>query len=488
MKTQNNLLASILLTAGIISAPIISYAADSKELEDLRAQIEELKQSIKVIDRKSELAEEAALAKKKETPVVRASEDGFGFKSADGKNEIKFKALAQIDYRNYTDKSLDTANIDGFDFRRIRPTIEGTLYGIYDFKFTPEFGENKTSGVLPTSDPTKIKSNTDSGIVDAFIDARFKSWFQIRAGKFKPYVGLERLQSGSDIKFIERSYVSNNILPNRDIGLSVHGDILDNKLTYAVGVFNGVVDGGDNVTSQDYNSDKEYTARVFTTPFKGADSFFESLGFGLSGTHGNFNGTILSGNTNTNGLPTYKTPGQQSSFFTYDASTVANGNRTRWSPQAYFYNGPFGFIAEYASVSQAVKNGSATDTLNNNAWQVAGSWLLTGENASFKGVKPKNVFNPDGAGWGALELVARYQENNIDDKAFANGFASSATYNSKSAQSWAIGANWYLSQNVKVAADYEDTSFVLGGTKSATGGSSDRPNERTLFTRLQLSY
>ena len=80
MKTQNNLLASILLTAGIISSPIISYAADSKELEDLRAQIEELKQSIKVIDRKGELAEEAAAAKKKETPVVKAGVDGFGLK------------------------------------------------------------------------------------------------------------------------------------------------------------------------------------------------------------------------------------------------------------------------------------------------------------------------------------------------------------------------------------------------------------------------
>ena len=44
MKTHNKLLASILLTAGIISSPVISYAADSKELEDLRAQIEELKQ------------------------------------------------------------------------------------------------------------------------------------------------------------------------------------------------------------------------------------------------------------------------------------------------------------------------------------------------------------------------------------------------------------------------------------------------------------
>jgi phosphate-selective porin OprO/OprP len=39
----------------------------------------------------------------------------------------------------------------------------------------------------------------------------------LKAGKFKPYVGLERLQSGADIKFIERSYVS-NILPNRDVG------------------------------------------------------------------------------------------------------------------------------------------------------------------------------------------------------------------------------------------------------------------------------
>ena len=41
MKTQNKFLASILLTAGIISLPVISYAADSKELEDLRAQIKE---------------------------------------------------------------------------------------------------------------------------------------------------------------------------------------------------------------------------------------------------------------------------------------------------------------------------------------------------------------------------------------------------------------------------------------------------------------
>ena len=114
MKTQYKLLVSLLLGAGIIASPVASYAADSKELEDLRAQIEELKQAVKVIDRKGELAEEAAAAKKKETPIVKAG-DGFGFKSADGQHEIKFKALAQIDYRGFLDDGSDTKNTSGFD-------------------------------------------------------------------------------------------------------------------------------------------------------------------------------------------------------------------------------------------------------------------------------------------------------------------------------------------------------------------------------------
>ena len=39
MKTQYKLLVSLLLGAGIIASPVASYAADSKELEDLRAQV-----------------------------------------------------------------------------------------------------------------------------------------------------------------------------------------------------------------------------------------------------------------------------------------------------------------------------------------------------------------------------------------------------------------------------------------------------------------
>lgn len=490
MQFKFSKFATVLITSGIITLPIAAHANDSSELEELRALVQQLDQQVKVLARKDEILAEDTAAAKKVAPVVKASENGFGLESADGKNVIKLRGLLQIDNRNFSDVNglgADGKNISGFDFRRIRPTIEGTVFGKYDFRFTPEFGEAKTASATSTS-----------GIVDAYIDARFQPWFKVRAGKFKPFVGLERLQSGSDIKFIERSYVSNNILPNRDLGAAIHGDVLEGKLNYSVGIYNGVADGGDTTTAQDTNQDKEFAARVFTTPFKDSDSALAGLGFGIAATHGNFKGT-----TSASGLPSYKTAGQESSFFAYTASTVfANGNRDRIAPQAYYYYGPLGILAEYARVAQDVTNGTTTDKLNNDAWQIAASYLLTGEDASFKGVKPKQVFDSNGGGWGAWELIARYQENNIDDAAFSTAASGAGLRyadprnNARSAKSWAAGVNWYLNQNVKIALNYEQTSFDGGGQSNAAGsagagaftGVTDRPDEKALFTRLQLSY
>ena len=474
----NKKLIPALLGSTFVSAAFSgqAFANDSTELENLRALVQELDQKIKVLDRKNELAEEAAAAKKKETPVVKASADGFGFESADGKNKIKFKALAHIDYRSYVGENNST-NQDGFDFRRIRPTIEGTLWGKYDYKFTPEFGEAKTAS-----------SSSTSGIVDAYIDARFTPYFQVRAGKFKPYVGLERLQSGSDIKFIERSFVSNNFLPNRDLGVAVHGDLFGDKLTYAVGLHNGVVDGGDAVTSQDINGNKEWAARIFTTPFKDSDNLLSGLGFGIAGTHTKFTGVGSSTYDATKAiLPDYKNPSQTTKFFSYGNNTYASGDRDRLSPQAYFYYGPFGVIGEYAWVRQDIQNSSSTANVKNDAWQIAGSWLITGEDASFKGVKPKRAFDADQGTWGAWELVARYQEANIDDKAFENTTFADLSKSAKSAKAWGLGLNWYLNQNVKLATNYERTSFN-GGGGGTNAAPVDRADEETLYTRLQLSY
>ena len=92
----------------VLIAPLIAgltfsgqaLANDSDELEKLRQLVQELDQKVRVLDRKGELAEEAAAEKKKVTPIVQ-TEDGFGFKSGDGKNEIKLQGRVQADYHAF---------------------------------------------------------------------------------------------------------------------------------------------------------------------------------------------------------------------------------------------------------------------------------------------------------------------------------------------------------------------------------------------------
>lgn len=508
MKFKQNtiyaLVAPLLLSSGLLGTSVNAYANDSEELEKLRTLVQELDQKIRVLDRKNEIATEEAAAKKKETPVVNAGPSGFGIKSADGQFEYRLKGLVQFDNRHFEsdDNNSSTNNSDGFTARRIRPTFEGTLFGKYDFRFTPEFGESRNNDISGTSAAYTANQNNGniSRVIDAYVDGRFQPWFKVRVGKHKPFVGLERLQSGGDIKFIERSYVSNNFLPNRALGVSIYGDVLDSKLNYAVGVFNGSNDGGEDTTAVDTDGNKEYTARLFATPFKGEDSVLEGLGFGLAITHSN---SHSSNGTSPGTLPSYKTPAQQLNFFSY-SNTNADGSRDRIAPQAYYYNGPFGLMAEYAQVSQEVARTAApltTDKLKNEAWEVTASWVLTGEDASFKSVKPKNPFETGKDGWGAWELVARVQQNKIDSDAFSTGAAAAQTRyadprtQAKEAKTWGVGLNWYINQWVRLAVNYEQTKFDGGGNYNSAGtavGSfinvADRNDEKILFSRLQFQF
>lgn len=471
MKKKHKLRGTLAQRLVIASAALITlpaHASDQEEIQRLKTLIEELDQRIRILNRKQELAAEASKEKEKNAVIVNAGDKGFGFKSADGQFEYKLKTTIHIDYRHFEGNAYPNA-IDGFVARRIRPNFEGTLFGKYGFRFTPEFGESGDGS--STSGATQNKSR----VVDGYIDARFDPAFQLRFGKFKPFVGLERLQSPADMKFIERSYVSNNILPNRDLGASAFGEVLNKKLSYAVGVFNGATDGSENGTGQDINNQKDLAARVFAKPFADSESALAGLGVGLAGTWSN---------SSTNLLPSYKTPGQQNTFFSYASGTTSNGSRNRLSPQAYYYRGPLGILTEYASVNQEVIRAGSTAQLKNDAWQIAASWLLTGEDASYQGVKPNRPYSPgaDG-GWGAIELLARYQENNIDKDAF-NGFVDTTKANASKASTWGVGLRWYLSPVSNFAVNYDRTTFT-GGT-GALG--LDGKTEQLLVGRYQVAF
>ena len=95
----------------------------------------------------------------------------------------------QADGRFYVNDHLPLN--DTFLLRRVRPIIEGTLFKYYDYRIMLDFGAN-TSG-------TSANTGNNGMLQDAYLNVHYWPEFQIQIGKFKPPVGLERLQSGANL-------------------------------------------------------------------------------------------------------------------------------------------------------------------------------------------------------------------------------------------------------------------------------------------------
>src|SRR5258705_6468386 len=169
------------LAAAVAAVLPMSYAAaqtappDSSDPAELKQEIQDLAERLRVLERKLELQQEAAQTAAAETPVVKASPKGFSLQSKDDANVIKLRGVFQADDRYFLDDSTP-ATANTVLLRRVRPILEGTLNEIYDFRLMPDFGGGKAI------------------IVDAYVAARLNPGFVLTAGKFKPPAGLERLQ------------------------------------------------------------------------------------------------------------------------------------------------------------------------------------------------------------------------------------------------------------------------------------------------------
>ncbi|MFD0726527.1 OprO/OprP family phosphate-selective porin [Lysobacter brunescens] len=419
----------------------------------------DLDRRLRVIERRLELQAEENAAKAAKDPVVSlAANRGLSIKSPDGL-ELRLRGVVQADGRFFVGDERVPQN-DTFLFRRIRPSLEGTWGSLVGFRLTPEFAGDSTT------------------IVDAYVDLKFDPRATVRIGKVKGPVGLERLQSASGIALVERGFPT-ELAPNRDLGVQLQGDLFGNRLNYVVGVYNGAPDGRDAATTN-VDNEFEYAGRVFWEPFKNSANAWSGLGVGVAASVGE---TFGAGN---NVLPRYRTPGQVQ-FFGYGANVVGDGLRRRFSPQGYYYGGRFGVLGEYITSEQEVRIASGIgagrrEHLEHEAWQLTGSVVLTGEDASYRGVaKPDRPFTVGGEGWGAFELVGRYGELSLDDATFPL-FANPAT-SARASRAWTLGLNWYLNSNLKLVANYTEASFDGGAAAGA-----DREDEKSIFTRAQFSF
>src|SRR5262249_37920265 len=269
--------------------------------------------------------------------------------------------------------------------------------------------------------------------------------------------------------FVERA-LPTQLVPNRDLGVIAQGVAREGLFTYQVGWMNGVTDGGSGDT--DANNDKDVVARFFVHPFQETEvGALQGLGIGFATTYGHEFGTPGSD----------KTSGQQT-FFQFASGVTQTGTRTRYSPQAYWYWGPFGLLAEYVyDTAQFARPGAPDIRANNSAWQIAGAWALTGENEPYKGLLPSASFAPSEGAWGGVQIASRFSQLKVADDVCAAGYANPATQ-AESATLWSVCLNWYLNRNVKLVFDYDRTTF------RGFAGNADRPTEGVFLTRVQLAY
>ena len=370
----------------------------------------------------------------------------FVIESANGDNRLQLGVLVQFDGRFTADRPA-SPTADTFLARRVRPIFQGRVARNFDYFF-----------VLDLAAVPYVR--------DAYFDTRVSDAFRIRAGKTKVPLGLERLHFANVLLFVERGFPT-ALTPDRDIGLHVLGDVAGRRVFYTVAVLNGGTDGSN--VEVDGDDGKDVAGRLVVSPWIASpDHVLAGLGVGIAATAGHAGSA----------LPVIRAANQQV-IFEYGAGATGDGRRTRMSPQAFFYRGPFGSFAEYVTSEGGIRRSGITTEVGHAAWQVAASWVLTGERATERGVRPRVNFDAAARRFGAVQLAARYHAFRIDDEGVARGLA--APGSSRGADAVTLGVNWYLSPFVKWVANveritYQDTAGVR------------RPADTALLLRGQLSF
>lgn len=386
------------------------------------------------------------------SPTPAPGGDAFVVQGRNSDFRLRLRGLLQTDARIFPSESGRTGN-ESFLARRIRPVFSGTVGRYADFMFQPIFDEGRAN------------------VLDAYVDVHQGSQLQFRFGLFKTPFSLERLQSAQDLQFVERS-IAQNLAPNRDTGFMLHGETLRGKLAYAVSVLNGAPDSG-NVYG-DAGRDKDFAGRLFARPFLNRKGTFgEGLGLGLAATYGTRDESVQS---------TFRTASREP-FFLYRSDVAYGGQVVRLAPQFYHYYRRFGLLGEAYLTRETVRRGAISAPLQNYGWFLQGSYVLTGENASFQSIKPRKPFDPARGHWGALELAFRYSQFRADRDAFTLGFADPSVA-AREADAWTVGANWYLNNWLKFQLNYERTDF----NAPITFRTGPRDHEDLILTRLQLAY
>lgn len=494
------------------------------QIQSLSDQVTDLKRSTgaQYADIKKDQAAAAKLSIANGRPTIT---------SADGQFSAAIRALVQYDYGYYMQaaaaKTLPAAYgpdlSSGSNFRRLYFGLQGKLFGDWSYNINFDFG-----GSGGTESPGRIQA--------AYLQYDGFTPWAFRVGAFPPPANIEDGTGSGDTIFLERNSPSNlqRGLAGGDgrdaLTILYAGDHLFGALSYT----------GGKVQDAAVFDEQQAVLTRFAYLFElGRET---RLLVGANGTHiiklpdavanGTANLVTTPGATALNSITLSDPP-----ELTVDSNGIKLANTgslpakhvTQWGLETagtfgplYAQAGYYGFGVDRAKVAYKTYTSASTSATtivqpSNNSfsgWYVQAAWTLTGEVRAYNAANgaftpPKPTTSVGHGGWGAWELAARFSDLNLnshplDTAALITNWTGAATqtytfYNTVRGGEQRIataGLNWYASNSIRFAFDYQwidVTRLLTPATVTVTSGTPTLPvanggqNFQTLAFRAQFA-
>ncbi|HXO19244.1 MAG TPA: porin [Thermoanaerobaculia bacterium] len=328
---------------------------------------------------------------------------------------------AQLEAGDRGDSRWANGN-DRFLLRRAR--LNGTGRFLQDFDFRVEID---LAGTLANT--TGLRAQ----LTDGYINWNRYSMANVRVGQFKTPFGFEQLYSDPRLITMERSLVNDRLTLNRQLGAQASGDLLDKRLSYAVGEFNG------NGANNNFNDNEKFAlvGRLSGIPWQGE----------VAGQKASWSlGADAFGSEDTGlALPDL---GLDSTPATKDLDNLFTGKRRGSGFDSQVHAGPLDFWVEYLATRFEPTDRLPFASFNASGWYAQASWIFCG---------------------GHLQAVAKAESFDPDDRVSGDA-VTTQTY----------GLNYLIKgHDLKLMLDYLRTDL---------GSNNPLPRQQKLLARLQVIF
>jgi phosphate-selective porin OprO/OprP len=482
--------AIALLTIGAEAAKAQDLKAIQSQIEAMQAQIKALQNQVQEAQAQAAAAKSAAATGSKSDPDLKVKWKGAPeLSSGDGKFKMKVRGRVEADYTKADQDTRITSfpDVSATELRRARLGIEGVLW--YDWKYIFE--------VDFANDVTRVK--------DAYLEYQgFKiadNPLSFRAGNFKTFNTFEEEESANYLETLERAAFINAWDIDRQIGIGTM--YYAKHFGLAGGIFGERAPSvQDQALFAGFTGDEDLTlgARAFVVPInREINELPQVLHFGASVRNreaGNDQPFFQYGN-NARGADLHLTNAPVLTGRIGDEDTF-------WGLEAAALWGPLAVQGEYGQLDVDLPGGAfvpsnppgrgrlasaANPFIGDpdptfNGWYVEGSWFFGGhktyEQAGRWG-RPV-IYNPmyhGSGGWGALQVVGKFDVLDQSDTAFNNAGGCRTTrlfpgsvpnanndqLNSNSIplcgemETWSVGVNWWMTEYMRLMFQYSQSDL-----------------------------